>query len=91
MDATEMREARRMGRAAKQLRYHRERVRWMERRMAENEYSLVSYLQETETETALLPGGFVVSLMSDGSVEVGQRIIRSGYEQLVIEESEASA
>lgn len=44
--------------AARQLHYHRERVRWIEQKMRDNEASLLLYLSSLDANTAVLPGGY---------------------------------
>lgn len=73
--------------AARQLHYHRERLRWMERRMRDNEALLLSYLTRAGTGAAVLPGGYRVadaSASPDGDVAVERLAPESPYEHLVL-------
>ncbi len=44
--------------AARQLHYHRERLRWMRDQMRDNEALLFLYLAHLGANTAVLPGGY---------------------------------
>ncbi len=72
--------------AARQLHYHRERLRWMRDRVRDNEALLLLYLAHLGADTAVLPGGYRVqehaSYARDVAVE--KRITKSPYEQLVL-------
>ena len=46
--------------AARQLHYHREKLRWIQARMSQNEDLLRLYLTHLDTSTTVLPGGFRV-------------------------------
>jgi hypothetical protein len=47
--------------AARQLHYHRVRLRWIEDKVGENEALLLSYLTHLDTGAVVLPGGYMVS------------------------------
>jgi hypothetical protein len=74
------------GRAARQLHYHRERLRWILSRMRENEALLRLYLTVLDAEEAVLPGGFRVGRgsSSDGGIGVKKLAPKNPYEQLVL-------
>lgn len=75
---------RRAANAARQLLYHRERLEWMEEKMAENETLLERLLVESDEELTALPGGYAVRLEPEGSGRLAVRRLRGagGYEQL---------
>ncbi len=77
---------RRAALAARQLLYHREHLRWMEERMAENEEILESYLAIAGEERTILPGGCVLIRAEEAagtpSLEVRKLGGESGFEQL---------
>jgi len=52
---------RRAAAAARQLLYHRERLRWMEERIGENMALLGSYLALVGEDETILPGGYVMA------------------------------
>ena len=71
--------------AARQILYHRERLRWMEDRMGENAALLEAYLALAgEKVTAFLPGGYVLTCEESGGtpVEVRRVAAEDGFEQL---------
>lgn len=73
--------------AARQLHYHRRRLRWIEARMLDNEALLFSYLTRADTDATVLPGGYRVtggSASPDGDVVVARLVSKSPYEQLVL-------
>jgi hypothetical protein len=77
---------RRAALAARQLLYHRERLRWMEGRMGENAALLEAYLALAgEKVTAFLPGGYVLAREEESGgtpVEVRRVAAEDGFEQL---------
>ena len=70
--------------AARQLHYHRERLRWMQDKMRANEALLLHYLTCLDAGTAVLPGGYrIVGEASPAhDVAVEKLIPKSLYEQL---------
>ncbi|MDP9476833.1 MAG: hypothetical protein M3R38_14295 [Actinomycetota bacterium] len=79
---------RRAAKAARQLLHHRERLAWMEERMAENATVLESFLVALGEERAVLPGGYVLSRDEKGGgapVEVRRIAAEDGFEQLRLE------
>lgn len=72
--------------AARQLHYHRERLRWMLSRMRENEEMLRFYLAALDAQEAVLPGGFRVRDRSvpDPGIHVEKLMPENPYEQLVL-------
>lgn len=74
---------RRASLAARQLLYHRGRIRWMAGRMEDNAAALRTYLLTEGKEAAVLPGGYAVGLADDGEVAVSASRA-GGYEQLEI-------
>lgn len=70
--------------AAKQLHYHRGRLRWMREKMRRNEELLLLYLSDQDADTAILPGGYRIKgrISSAHRVEVEKRVPRNPYEQL---------
>lgn len=82
--------ARAAGAAARQLLLHRERIRWMERRIEHNEAVLTRYIEEhgdAPGGPVPLPGGFVASFTPEGGVCVERVYVPAGYEQLRIEDA----
>lgn len=73
---------RRAATAARQLAYHRDRMRWMERRMEENEAALESYLTLQGSEAATLPGGYRLVRGDSGGLVVEEPEPTTRYEQL---------
>ena len=80
---------RRAAEAARQLLYHRERLRWMEGRMEENAAVLEAYLVGAGEERAAVAGGYVLALSGgdpggEGAapVEVERAPAGGGGEQL---------
>lgn len=71
--------------AARQLLYHRERIRWMEERMESNTATLEAYLVTQGKEATVIPGGYAVGL-AEGEVLVSEPQAGAGYEQLKIPE-----
>ena len=72
----------------RQLLYHRERLAWMEERMAENAEVLESFLVAAGDERIVLPGGYVLTRPEDGAeepVEVRRAVAEGGFEQLRLE------
>ena len=55
---------------AKQLAYHRERIAFMEQRIAENAAALDHYLQANDQEAAVLPGGYAIAADDEGEIAV---------------------
>ena len=79
---------RRAALAARQLLHHRERLAWMEERMAENATVLESFLVALGEERAVLPGGYVLALDEKGGVapvEVRGIAAEGSFEQLRLE------
>ena len=68
--------------AARQLAYHRLRFRWMEECMEANAAALETYLVAQGKETAVLPGGYTVSLTGEGETVVSKLQDSPEYEQL---------
>lgn len=70
--------------AARQLHYHRERLRWMHDRLLENEALLLTYLRSLDASTAVLPGGYriVGEAYPVRDVAVEKLIPKCPYEQL---------
>jgi hypothetical protein len=80
-------ELRRAARAARQLHYHRQRIRWMESKIEEN-HDLLRTLMDETGEDALIVPGFTLRLTEEGRLEI-ERIQGSGeYEQLRLREVE---
>ena len=77
---------RRAANAARQLLYHRERLAWMEERMAENAEVLETFLVAAGDVRAVLPGGYVLTREELGGagepVEVRKVMAERGFEQL---------
>ncbi len=79
---------RRAALAARQLLYHRQRLAWMEERIAENEAALESFLVAAGGERTVLPGGYVLTREEGGRgepVEVRRVLAEVGFEQLRLE------
>lgn len=74
--------------AARQLAYHRRRVRWMAGRMEENAAALATYLVARGEEAAVLPGGYAVVLTDAGEIVVSEPEAGPEYEQLEIPDLE---
>ena len=72
--------------AARQLHYHRGRLRWLLSRMQENEDLLRLYLTILDAEQAVLPGGFRVvrGTPLDGGLGVEKLAPNNPYKQLVL-------
>lgn len=73
--------------AARQLHYHRRRLRWIEERMRDNEALLLSFLTRAGVGSAVLPGGYLVSgggASLVGDVAVERLAPKNPYEQLVL-------
>ena len=71
--------------AARQLHYHRERLRWIEGRIRDNEALLLLYLSRLEAAAAVLPGGYRVTGVPASlpeAVAIEKLIPQSPYEQL---------
>ncbi len=77
----------RAGAAARQLLFHRQRSKWMARRIRENEALLERLLAETGEERTYLPGGYVVSRSKEGPPQVRRVIAGGGFEQLSIDDA----
>ena len=73
---------RRAADAARQLLYHRERIRWMEEHVEYNTAALETYLFAQDKQAAVLPGGYAVGLTDDGEVAVSEPQTGPCYEQL---------
>lgn len=76
--------------AARQLQYHRERLRWIRSRMRDNEALLLLYLTRLGADATVLPGGYracghaSTGRAMDGEVTVEKLVSESPYEQLVL-------
>ena len=72
--------------AARQLHYHREKLRWILDRMRQNEDLLRLYLTHLDTNAAILPGGFRVGVNPATSHELAVEKLapKNLYEQLVL-------
>ena len=73
--------------AARQLHYHRQKMRWIEGRMRDNKALLLSYLTRVGTGAAVLPGGFRVTdenASPDGDIAVERLNPGTPYEQLLL-------
>ena len=76
--------------AARQLQYHRERLRWIRDRMRDNEALLLLYLTCLGADATVLPGGYRVEDYAstgqamDGEMTVEKLAPESPYEQLVL-------
>lgn len=73
--------------AARQLHYHRERLRWIRDRMRDNEALLLSYLTRLDAEAAVLPGGYEIAgerASPPEDVAVRKLTPESPYEQLAL-------
>ncbi len=76
--------------AARQLHYHRERLRWIQDRMRDNEALLLIYLTRLGADATVLPGGYSVEDHAstgraiDGEVTIKKLVSESPYEQLVL-------
>jgi hypothetical protein len=73
--------------AARQLHYHRERVRWIRDRMRDNETLLSLYLAGLENHAMVLPGGYRIlneRALPDRKVAVQKLSPASPYEQLAL-------
>ena len=72
--------------AARQLHYHREKLRWIQERMRDNEYLLRLYLAHLDTSTAVLPGGFRVGVNPATAQElvIEKLTPKNLYEQLAL-------
>lgn len=70
--------------AARQLHYHRERLRWMREKMRRNEALLLLYLSYRNSDTAILPGGYRIQghMSPSPCVEVEKHVPRNSHEQL---------
>ena len=85
---------RRAAKAARQLLYHRQRLAWMEGRMAENAAVLETFLVAVGEERALLPGGYVLTREEEGAaapVEVRRAVAEGGFEQLRMDAARSEA
>jgi hypothetical protein len=76
--------------AARQLHYHRERLRWIRDRMRDNEALLLIYLTRLGADATVLPGGYRVEDHASTGRGVGREVgveklvPESLYEQLVL-------
>ena len=72
--------------AARQLHYHREKLRWIQDRMSQNEDLLRLYLTHLDTNTTVLPGGFRVGCSPAITQELAIEKLtpRNLYEQLTL-------
>lgn len=73
--------------AARQLHYHRERLRWFRDKMRDNETVLLSYLTRLDSDAAILPGGYEIAgelASPSGDVAVRKLTPESPYEQLAL-------
>ena len=73
--------------AARQLHYHRERLRWIRDRIRDNEALLSLYLTALDARATLLPGGYRISEQHappDRDVAVEKFSPANPYEQLAL-------
>lgn len=76
--------------AARQIHYHREKLRWIRDRMRDNEVLILLYLTRLGADATVLPGGYKVEdhasigRAMDGEVTVEKLASKSPYEQLVL-------
>lgn len=72
--------------AARQLHYHRARLRWMQERMRDNEALLLLYLTRLDAEATTLSGGYRVAgrASSVHDVTVERLAPENRYEQLAL-------
>lgn len=72
--------------AARQLHYHREKLRWIQARMSQNEDLLRLYLTHLDTNTTVLPGGFRVGVNPAIAKELAIEKLtpKNLYEQLTL-------
>ena len=72
--------------AARQLHYHREKLRWIQDRMSQNEDLLRLYLTYLDTSTTVLPGGFRVGVNPATAQELAIEKLtpKNLYEQLTL-------
>ena len=85
---------RRAANAARQLLHHRERLAWMEERMADNATTLESFLVAAGEERTVLPGGYVLTRPEEGAgepVEVRRVAAEGGFEQLRLNVAQSEA
>ncbi len=71
--------------AARQLFYHRQRLAWMEERMAENAAVLEAFLVAAGYERIDLPGGYVLTRNDEGGgapIVIRKAVAEDGFEQL---------
>lgn len=82
---------RRAALAARQLHYHRARLRWLQDRMRDNEALLVWYLTSLEVGVTVLPGGYQImggSAPTSQGVAVEKLAPECPYEQLELRVAE---
>lgn len=72
--------------AARQLYYHRVRLRWIRGRMRENEDLLHCYLTSLDTDTVVLPGGLRIrgDASSTREISVEKLTPKHLHEQLAL-------
>ena len=72
--------------AARQLHYHRKKLRWILDRMSQNEDLLRLYLTHLDTSTTVLPGGFRVGCSPAITQELAIEKLtpKNLYEQLTL-------
>ena len=72
--------------AARQLHYHREKLRWIQERMRDNEDLLRLYLTHLDTNIVVLPGGFRISGHPTTAQELAVEKLapKNLYEQLAL-------
>lgn len=77
---------RRAAHVARQLLYHRKRIRWMAERMEINSAALETYLVAQGKEATILPGGYAVGITDAGEIAVQEPAAgpELRYEQLKI-------
>lgn len=75
---------RRAAMAARQLLYHRRRIRWMAERMEENAADLETYLIGQGKEATVVPNGYAIAVTDDGEIAVQEPQVGEEYEQLKI-------
>ena len=74
--------------AARQLHYHRERLRWIRDRMRENEALLLHYLTHLDAVGTTLPGGYRIVRETSPArdVAVEKLVPKNLHEQLELRE-----
>ncbi len=75
--------------AARRLHYHRERLRWIQQKMRDNEALLLLFLTGLDTDAAVLPsmsGGYRIQVCASSAhdVAVEKLVSKNPYEQLAL-------